>query len=317
MRMLWSVTEDSSLGGGVASAAGFASGSFLDSPSGACAVAPSTPAKISNMAAATSPPNFFMVLPPGRTWNFDFAILSHSSIQPVSPLATAILHSQRRRAIRQPSAARLAAKRCRWLYRGISSCPSLGILDQHCVGRFRAAGEGQSAIWGPVKPENLVRGEMRHRLGRAARYGLLPDITHPIHAVNVTGCSCHRCLPSRQSENKLVEVASAAQKYGENAGRLAGEGALRLWFQGLGKRPRRGFYENSEFRSLSPVWPFWRPSCFRLAISEPRMRPNPSMTSRRNIILFPPTIRWQSSTRRVDLRVTSRSLSRKRSPTIF
>src|SRR5271157_207337 len=47
---------------------------------------------------------------------------------------------------------------------------SLEILDQHCVKRFRAAGEGQAAIGGPVEPENLVRGEMRHRLRRAARH---------------------------------------------------------------------------------------------------------------------------------------------------
>jgi len=52
---------------------------------------------------------------------------------------------------------------------------SLEILDQHRVGRVRAAGEGQAAVAGPVERENLVRSEMRHWVRRTARATSTPD----------------------------------------------------------------------------------------------------------------------------------------------
>jgi hypothetical protein len=61
---------------------------------------------------------------------------------------------------------------------------SLEILDQHRVSRVRTARESQAAVAGPVEIENPVRSEMSHRLRRAARQRLFPDVTHAIHAVD-------------------------------------------------------------------------------------------------------------------------------------
>ena len=65
-----------------------------------------------------------------------------------------------------------------------SSCPSLEILDQHRVGRVRAAGEGKAAILGPVEIENLVRSEMCYGFRRATHHWLFPNVTHAVHAVD-------------------------------------------------------------------------------------------------------------------------------------
>ena len=65
-----------------------------------------------------------------------------------------------------------------------SSCPSLEILDQHRVGRVRAAGEGKAANLGPVEIENLVRSEMCYGFRRATHHWLFPNVTHAVHAVD-------------------------------------------------------------------------------------------------------------------------------------
>jgi len=80
-----------------------------------------------------------------------------------------------------PTPARPSFSTIRWAK---SSRQSSEILDQHRIGRFRAAREGQATVVGPVEIENLVRGEMRHRLRRAARHRLFPDVIRAIHAVD-------------------------------------------------------------------------------------------------------------------------------------
>src|SRR5271157_1309965 len=71
-----------------------------------------------------------------------------------------------------------------WSESAPTSCQSSEVLDQHRIGRFRAAREGQPTVAGPVEPENLVRSEMRHGLWRAARHGLFPDVIHAIYTVD-------------------------------------------------------------------------------------------------------------------------------------
>ena len=83
--------------------------------------------------------------------------------------------------------------------------------------------------------------------------------------------SCRR-LPSRLTKIDWSKLQLLFGIVRQNEA-LSG-GRVRQWFAKSGKQHCRGFREQSASRSVSASSPFWRQSCFRLALSKPRMKIN-------------------------------------------
>lgn len=77
------------------------------------------------------------------------------------------------------------------------------VFDQHGIGHFRAAGQGETSIARPLKVEDRSGFEVRTRNGRSAGHRLLPDVTDPILMIDwirrsqrLFGITTRFCLPS-------------------------------------------------------------------------------------------------------------------------